>query len=309
MLRTYKIEDIGDYGVIYLLTSPSCKYYVGQSWNVKRRWSGYRNTNTKKKKLYALDNALLKYGQEKFTYEIIDLCSTQGEMDSKEIFYIELYDSKKNGYNIRDGGSHGKLSEETKRKLSFCHTGEKNWTYGKPRSADFKEKLSNAISGDKHYFYGKTRTDEYKREMSEKLKGDRNGFYGKNHTEECKLIMKNKKFGKKLSVSHRNNISKANTGSNNPNFGRKHTKEEIDKIIEASRLRKWRYLWILTDPQGNIIYLKNLNYFCKLNNLLSSSFSNMLSGRLKTYKGWKVSRDELNSSNSSLAQDKDLFPN
>lgn len=67
-------------------------------------------------------NAILKYGKDSIVSEILDYANTQDEAYDKEAFYIEKYDTYKNGYNstIRGGGGWiiGQLSDE-KKKIYF----------------------------------------------------------------------------------------------------------------------------------------------------------------------------------------------
>lgn len=60
--------------------------------------------------------ALNKYGFNNFKWEIIDQATSVEELNQKEIYYIQLYDSTNriNGYNRKLGGEQGLCSEETK---------------------------------------------------------------------------------------------------------------------------------------------------------------------------------------------------
>ena len=102
-------------GVIYKLTSPKGKCYVGQSWNYKHRWVCYKNLYVKGQ--VKLERALKKYGPENFKYEIIDKTDNQETLDQKEIHYIKFFDCIKNGYNCKEGGGGGRHSEESKQRM------------------------------------------------------------------------------------------------------------------------------------------------------------------------------------------------
>jgi group I intron endonuclease len=130
---------------IYKITSPSGKVYIGQSWDVKKRFSKYRSLQSIKKQRI-LYNSFNKYGWDNHIFEILEefINITQQELDQKEIEYISFY--KEKGYkllNIREGGLGGKLpkdsidkmlktrgkwnhSEETKRIISEKHKGMKH---------------------------------------------------------------------------------------------------------------------------------------------------------------------------------------
>lgn len=90
------------------------KCYVGQTrQSTYKRWQkgkGYKHST----KFY---NAILKYGWDNF--EHIILCKCNGdEVDQKEKYYIQKYDSIKNEYNISQGGLHNEaVTEETREKI------------------------------------------------------------------------------------------------------------------------------------------------------------------------------------------------
>lgn len=170
MCRTYQIHEVGQYGVIYCLTSPSGKKYIGQSWNVASRWSVYRKLQSKLKRQPKLYNALKKYGPENFTFEIIDICESTKEMDRKEEFYImEVYDSMNVGYNSISGGDGFRLSQEMKDNISkakkeYFKTHDNN-RKGKTQSAECKRKISETkkykfANGVIHNWKGKTCSKE-----------------------------------------------------------------------------------------------------------------------------------------------------
>ena len=102
---------------IYKITSPNKKIYIGQSWDIERRWKKYRILNCKSQlKLYA---SFLKYGVDKHKFEILQLCDKE-QLNELEKYYVDLYQTFNNKYglNLNDGGgANGKHSEETKRKI------------------------------------------------------------------------------------------------------------------------------------------------------------------------------------------------
>lgn len=109
-----------DYGIgIYKITSPSGKVYIGQTWDSKKRFSNYKNLYCKTQiKLY---NSLKKYGFDNHIVEIIHELPedvTQEVMDNYEGLYISQYKSCGELMNLREPGSRGKHSEESKRRMS-----------------------------------------------------------------------------------------------------------------------------------------------------------------------------------------------
>ena len=115
------INDYKNKGVIYKLTSPSNKVYIGQSINVEHRHYMYKRKDCKdQSKLY---NAINKYGFENFNIEIIfeidmneNTIDILNEMESK---FITEYDSVNTGYNCRSGGLNSIHSEDTIKKMKI----------------------------------------------------------------------------------------------------------------------------------------------------------------------------------------------
>lgn len=105
---------------IYKIVNPSGDVYIGQSWDLYKRWNrNYKYLQCKGQiKLY---NSLKKHGWEGHSFEILHELSpntTQEELDKLEIDYVKKY--KEIGLtllNLREGGKGGKLSKETTEKI------------------------------------------------------------------------------------------------------------------------------------------------------------------------------------------------
>ena len=100
------------------------KIYIGQAINTLeyRKNQHFREARCEKKKNNYFHNALNKYGQENFIFEEIDFANSQEELDEKEIYWIDYYNStnKTIGYNLDSGGKSGGVkSEETKHKIGL----------------------------------------------------------------------------------------------------------------------------------------------------------------------------------------------
>ena len=116
-------------GVIYKITNPTGKIYIGCTIDLKRRFSEYRRLSMiGQRKLY---NSLKKYGYENHIFEIIEECE-ENILHEREIYYINHYNCIAEGLNIRLGNRNGRLTEETKQKISESLKGRPvTWeTYG-----------------------------------------------------------------------------------------------------------------------------------------------------------------------------------
>jgi group I intron endonuclease len=107
-------------GEIYLITNTSQnKVYVGQTRSHRMNKDKYRPfgsigrfkdhiseaiNNTKKNQCSYLNNAIRKYGSDKFQVELLEKCDVN-DLDKREQYYIEKYKSLfPNGYNLTKGG-------------------------------------------------------------------------------------------------------------------------------------------------------------------------------------------------------------
>lgn len=111
------------YCVIYNIKNiVNGKLYIGQTWRtLKKRWYEHLTQSTCVK----LVNAISKYGKEKFSIELITICHTQETADYWDKFFIEKFDTINNGYNLKTDGSKGKMSQESRLKMSLSHIGKK----------------------------------------------------------------------------------------------------------------------------------------------------------------------------------------
>ncbi len=95
-----EILDFNPYGYIYKTTNlVNGKIYIGQHKGSYLD-SSYFGSG------FTLQKAILKYGVNNFTCEILELCSNKKQLDDKEKFYISQFNSTnpKIGYNISIGG-------------------------------------------------------------------------------------------------------------------------------------------------------------------------------------------------------------
>lgn len=90
---------------IYKITNKSNKMcYIGQAKNIRERWRehmkcGLGIDTPAANKLY---QAMLKEGIDNFTFELLEECVAV-ELNEKEMFYINLYNSYDYGYNSNRG--------------------------------------------------------------------------------------------------------------------------------------------------------------------------------------------------------------
>ena len=94
------------YGTIYIINNTiNDKVYIGQTTlDIEDRFKQHIKKSTLKSRKYKLYNAMKKYGVENFYIGKVESNIPIKDLDYKEIYYIEKYDSFKNGYNSTKGG-------------------------------------------------------------------------------------------------------------------------------------------------------------------------------------------------------------
>lgn len=190
----------------YIVYKHTCKdngkVYIGLTGTSLLTRTGYNGEGYLHKKKNGdwvqpqMARAILKHGWDNFDHEILFENLTKEEADKKEKELIAFYDSRnpEKGYNTREGGSNGSLSEEAKEKLretmSGRYDGEKNPFYGKTHSEETKKiireknKIHSAnrdISRENNPMWGRKLTPEEREK--------RKSMLGKHHSEETKKKM------------------------------------------------------------------------------------------------------------------------
>lgn len=229
---------------IYKLTCViNGKIYIGKASVLSTRLSGHKTA----KGGGSLQNAIIKYGWDSFTVEILEIFdSFDKEKDNillleKEAHYIELFDStnRDKGYNIckfSNDSTGFKWTEEMKSKIrGRTHSEEtkekmRQASLGKSHSDESKEKIRNSRLGMK-----------FSDETKEKMKSRR-------HSDETKEKIKISKLGTKISEETKEKMSKAKLGKSKSdetkekmrqaNLGKVLSEETKNKIKETKALQR-----------------------------------------------------------------------
>lgn len=172
-------------GFIYKITNIiSKKCYIGETkkTNPELRWNEHKRKIEKGIGCPALQDAVRKYGIDKFKFEILIICFDENRYEF-EIEYINKYNSMvPNGYNLTKGGEGGGF-------------------YGKKHTETIRKKISQTN------ILRYTNNPELGKEISEKNKILMNDIYIKNkitksvlNTERCKILKEQKLSFKHLKV-------------------------------------------------------------------------------------------------------------
>jgi group I intron endonuclease len=254
-------------GVYKITNNKTKKIYIGSSINILRRWVEHKselNKNTHKND--KLQKSWNKYGDENFTFTIIEECEKELLLIREQFYLDELLKSsdsditffKKNGYNIlpKAGNTLGyKFSDYSKNKMSKAKS-----DIGKLLNKDFTN-LNNL-------------TPQKNTKKSVKPVDIKNGFFNKKHSEKSRMIMSEKKMGDKnfnygkgpmlgktFTEEHKDRIRISNTGKNNPN-----SKQVYQYTTSLELVKIWDSVGLL----------------CKTLNLSVGNISGCCLGRRKT---------------------------
>lgn len=104
---------------IYKITNKINNHsYIGLSTHIEDRWNYHKNPyNWKRESNKTLYKAIIKYGIDNFQFEVLEECSPE-QLDEKEKYYIELYDTYYNGYNMTSGGENNQGDSHPRHKLT-----------------------------------------------------------------------------------------------------------------------------------------------------------------------------------------------
>lgn len=194
-----------------MLTSPSGKSYIGQTFGtIEERFKDHKKTSSQ---CTAVRRAIQKYGWKNMKK---DWCECLDEdLNFIEEFMISLMGTlAPNGYNLREGGgSHGKMSEVTRGRMSKAQRGEKNGFYGKNHTEKAKQQNREAQ-------LGKITSDETKQKQREALKGEKSPFFGKAHSDDRKQKNREAHLGIPKSEETKQKMKEAKLGEKNHNSKR-----------------------------------------------------------------------------------------
>ena len=194
---------------VYKHAAPNGKAYIGITCHqdhIIRRFGQNGEGYKTQRKFY---RAIQKYGWNNFSHEILEENITSlDEANKREQYYIQLFDSHKNGYNSTDGG---------------------DGTLGREFSVEERKIRSEKMSGKNNHMYGKS--------------GELSPNYGVKFSEEHKRKIAEANIGKKVSKETKDKLSKIckeryKNKENHPMFGRKHRQESIENIALHRRSYK-----------------------------------------------------------------------
>lgn len=177
--------------IIYKVTNKvNGKIYIGQTVRTleQRKWQHLDAAKHGCKTHFY--NAIRKYGEDNFVFEVIDEASSIQELNALERYYIAKFNCIKEGYNMVDGGNNNVMFLD---KVKQKHLESM-------RSPETRAKISKSM---KEYRKEHPWTEEQKRKFAKSKYGNKN-FAGHKLTKEH-LEALNKSHYKKVYCINKNN--------------------------------------------------------------------------------------------------------
>lgn len=114
----------------------------------------------------AISKAIKKHGKNNFKKEIICVCKTEDDLNTREIFHIKNEETFENGYNMTKGGE-GKMGyKQTKESILKASLSRKKYYIENPQIKKYLSSLAKQRVGEKNSFFGKKLTKEHIEKMT-----------------------------------------------------------------------------------------------------------------------------------------------
>lgn len=275
-------------GIYLIRCLANNRIYVGSTANLRRRRC--RHFSELRRHIHKnahLQRAWDKYGEQSFTFEILELVLPTDLLNREQYWLDTLQPFEERGFNIGRvantpflGRTH---TPEARAKISAASKGNQ---YGKGHSPtpETRAIIGAAHKGNK-YALGYHHTPEARAKISATHRGQkRNPEWG----EKIRIA----KLGKKCLPETIEKIRSTSLGrKQSPETiakrtaklrGRKRPAEAIEKTAEPQRKS-----YIVTNPDGIEIIIHGLTKFCREHGLSHAHMASIASGKRKHHKGWR----------------------
>lgn len=204
-------------GIYVIINTKTNKHYVGSAVNFEERWKRhFKELEGGNHHSIKLQRSYNKHGKDAFVCKIVEeLPYEKSIIIERENYWINMYNSKINGYNIADASFGDTLSHH-------------------PRKQEILEKISNAL----------------KENNSKLSKEELKHKHGRTPSIKGKTIEEKYGLDKAIEISKKfqdRNEAMDMKGSNNPYYGQTHSEEVRKRISESQRGKKKPHLKVSID--------------------------------------------------------------
>ena len=164
-------RDLKRSGIYAIKNKLNNKLYIGSAINFeKRKREHYSNLRNNKHHSKYLQRSFNKYGENNFEFIVLECCRPENLL-IREQWYIDTLSPRYNICKIAGNSLGVKRTEETKKKLSESHKGQKAWNKGIPQSEKQKTEHSLKMKGRISPMKGKKWKIESREMLSNSKKG------------------------------------------------------------------------------------------------------------------------------------------
>lgn len=135
------------------------KVYIGKH-SSKKLDNGYYGSGM------AIKKAISKYGKNNFEKHVLEVCNNEDELNKKEIYYIELYNTFCNGYNMTKGGEGMLGHRQSKESIIKASFARKKHYENNPKTREVLSQHAKKKTGSKNPFFGKKLSKEHIEKMT-----------------------------------------------------------------------------------------------------------------------------------------------
>jgi group I intron endonuclease len=289
-------------GIYKIVCTSTGKVYIGSSTDLRGRksdhWSALRRGDHRNRMLQSAWN---KYGENAFTYEVLELVLVSFLLEREQYWIDRLRCcDRRKGFNLSPtaGSTLGKRhSLETRRKQSEVKKGK-----GDPLSPEARRLVAEKNTGKKRSIETRQKIAEsnrrrvYSLETRQKIaEANRNRPPYKLSAEAC-LERSERLKGKPRPPEVMAKVAAANRGRKRSEESRRKQSETLkgrkpSKSMMQASFNAVAKRWILTDPEGNEYHVTGLSVFCREYGLSYSKMFYIASGKAKKERGgWKCRR-------------------
>lgn len=189
--------------------------YIGfTTQGLERRKAQHLKSARGQQPKYRFQHAMAKYGEDNFVFAV--LADFQGDEELAKAYECEAIAAYKPEYNLSYGGDGGRLSDETRAKISAAHMGRPGTHKGKKFSEETRRRMSEAMKGRPHMAArGVKRDPAVVERIRQKIKGHPN-YNTKPMSDETKQRLREANKGqvpwlkgKKATEEHKRKIGEA----------------------------------------------------------------------------------------------------
>jgi len=120
--------------------------YIGQTINLKKRWSEHKRPS---RNSTVIEKAFNKYGEENFSFEVLEKLNSQDEANNREQYWIAFYNTYANPihYNMHIGGNaqNGENNPMYGLKGEMCPTSKVKKDIGVNIYNEYKKNIKHSI--------------------------------------------------------------------------------------------------------------------------------------------------------------------